>query len=129
MGGGLSRVALNPGAPNEREIRAFSDDNHWYNGDLVHIHTAGGGGWGDPLEREPERVLDDVKDGFVSLSGALDSYGVVIDPVSLTVDAPGTDARRRDLRLARGGTKLFHRFDYFNSEAEELEWVNRNIPR
>ena len=129
MGGGLSRVALNPGAPNEREIRAFSDDNHWYSGDLVRIHTAGGGGWGDPLEREPERVLDDVKDGFVSLSGALDSYGVVIDPVSLTVDAPGTDARRGDIRLARGGTKLFHRFDYFNSEAEELEWVNRNIPR
>ena len=129
LGGGLSRVVLNPGTPNEREIRAFSDDNRWYKGDLVRIHTAGGGGWGDPLERDPNQVLDDVKDGFVSLSGALDSYGVAIDPASLTVDAPGTADRRSEIRQARGETRLFHRFNYFDSEADELEWVERNIPR
>ena len=129
MGGGMSRVILNPGTPQEREIRAFSDDNHWKRGDLVRIYTAGGGGWGDPLEREPERVLDDVKDGFVSVQSALDNYGVVMDPAGTAVDAAGTEARRRDIRRARGGTKLFHRFNYFDTESEELEWVNRNIPR
>ena len=129
MGGGLSRVILNPGTPEEREVRAFSDDNHWKRGDLVRICTAGGGGWGDPLEREAELVLDDVKDGFVSLPAALDGYGVVIDGDALTVDAAATAAKRDEMRNARGGTGLFHRFGYFDSEAEELEWVNRNIPR
>ena len=129
MGGGLSRVVLNPGTPAEREIRAFSDDNYWKRGDLVRIYTAGGGGWGDPLERDPERVLDDVKDGFVSLESAFSHYGVLIDPVALEVDAPGTTARRNEVRSTRGETKLFHRFAYFDAADEELEWVNRNMPR
>jgi len=129
MGGGLSRVILNPGTPEEREIRAFSDDNYWKRGDLVRICTAGGGGWGDPLEREAGLVLDDVKDGFVSPQAALDDYGVVIDGDALTVDLAATAAKREAIRNARGNTGLFHRFGYFDSEAEELEWVNRNIPR
>jgi len=129
MGGGLSRVTLNPGTPEEREIRAFSDDNHWKRGDLVRICTAGGGGWGDPLEREAGLVLDDVKDGFVSLQSALNDYGVVIAEDGLAVDAAATAAKREQMRAGRGKTGLFHRFSYFDSEAEELEWVNRNIPR
>ena len=129
MGGGLSRVILNPGTPDEREIRAFSDDNHWKRGDLVRICTAGGGGWGDPLEREAGLVLDDVKDGFVSPESALNDYGVVIHEDGMGVDAAATVAKRKEIRNARGRTGLFHRFGYFDSEAEELEWVNRNIPR
>ena len=129
MGGGLSRVVLNPGTPSEREIRAFSDDNLWQRGDLVRIYTAGGGGWGDPLERDPNRVLDDVKDGFVSLQSALDHYGVVVDAETIEIDSPSTEARRKEARLARGETKLFHRFKYFDTADEELEWVNGNMPR
>lgn len=129
MGGGLSRVILNPGTPEEREIRAFSDDNHWKRGDLVRICTAGGGGWGDPLEREAGLVLDDVKDGFVSPESALNDYGVVIPEDGTAVDAAATAAKREQMRAGRGKTGLFHRFGYFDSEAEELEWVNRNIPR
>ena len=129
MGGGVSRVVMNPGTPEEREIRAFSDDNRWKYGDLVRIYTAGGGGWGDPLERDAERVLDDVKDGFVTLESALSSYGVVIDPEVLQFDAPGTEAKRMGMLSARGDTKLFHRFNYFNTEEEEYQWVNQNMPR
>ena len=108
----------------------FSDDNHWKCGDLVRICTAGGGGWGDPLEREAELVLDDVKDGFVSMRAALDDYGVVIDAgrddrrrggnrrqAGRDTQRPGQDRTVPPLRLLR------------LSEAEELEWVNRNIPR
>ena len=120
MGGGVSRVVMNPGTPDEREIRAFSDDNHWKCGDLVRICTAGGGGWGDPLERDAERVLDDVKDGFVSLESALSSYGVVIDPEALQFDAPGTEAKRMGMLSARGDTKLFHRFNYYNTEEDRI---------
>ena len=129
MGGGTSRVIMNPGTEAAKEIRAFSDDNLWASGDLVSIYTAGGGGWGDPLEREPRLVLDDVQDGFVSLEAASESYGVAIDPVSMAVDVPGTSSLRLDLAKSRGPAKLFHRFDYFDSSEEEFEWVKRNIPR
>ena len=49
-------------------------------GTLVRIDTTGGGGWGDPLEREPELVALDVEQGKVSLLGALNDYGVVLTP-------------------------------------------------
>jgi N-methylhydantoinase B len=42
--------------------------------------SGAGGGWGDPLERDPARVLDDVLDEYVSIDGAKADYGVVIDP-------------------------------------------------
>ena len=129
MGGGLSRVVINPDTPEEREIRAFSDDNRWKRGDLVRIYTAGGGGWGDPMERDAARVLDDVLDGFVSPQAARESYGVVINPDTLRVDGAATEERRQSIRAARGETKMFHRFDYFQTADEELEWVERNMPR
>ena len=58
--------------------------------------TNGGGGWGDPFEREPERVLRDVRDGYVTLGGAARDYGVVVlgdpdeDPEGLTIDQDET---------------------------------------
>jgi N-methylhydantoinase B len=63
--------------------------------------TNGGGGWGDPLAREPARVCRDVRDGYVSLAGARADYGVVIqgdpdaDPEGLVVDLPATLAVRQ----------------------------------
>ncbi len=74
-------------------------------------------------------VLDDVKDGFVSLEAALERYGLAIDPATLEVDAGGSETRREEIRKARGETKLFHRFEYFQTEAEELQWVNKHMPR
>jgi N-methylhydantoinase B len=120
---------INPGTPQEREIRPFSDDNIWKKGDLVRVFTAGGGGWGDPLERETERVLDDVLDGFVSVGAAEFSYGVVIDPDTLVIDQRATTTLRQELGTSRGPTKMFHRFNYFDTAEEELEWVEKNIPR
>lgn len=68
-------------------------------GDVVRIDMNAGGGYGDPLERDPERVLGDVLDGYVTIQGARDDYGVVIDPVTLSVDGDATrglrEARRR----------------------------------
>ena len=59
------------------------------------IRTAGGGGWGDPLERDIERVLRDVREGLVTLEAAERDYGVVIDPQSGIVDAQATARTRR----------------------------------
>jgi N-methylhydantoinase B len=48
-------------------------------GDLLYHRTAGGGGWGDPLDREPEAVAQDVVDEKISQSAARENYGVVLD--------------------------------------------------
>lgn len=70
-------------------------------GDTVRIRTQGGGGYGDPLERDPARVREDVLDRKVSLQQARDAYGVVLDPGSLEVDEPATRAQRARLGAER----------------------------
>ena len=127
--GGTSRVVLNQGFEGEREIRPFSDDNPWHAGDVVRIYTAGGGGWGDPLDREIALVERDVRGGYVSLEAARSEYGVVIDPIALKADGPGSLAFRNDLRKVREEPKLFHRFIYFDNDEEERHWIERNLPR
>jgi len=62
----------------------------------VRIRTTGGGGWGDPLARDPELVGLEVRRGLVSAAGAR-RYGVVCDDAG-TVDAAATAALREKLR-------------------------------
>jgi N-methylhydantoinase B len=65
--------------------------------------TNGGGGWGDPLQRDPERVKHDVRDEYVTIEGAYRDYGVVVvgdparDPEGLSVDEAATNQRRAEL--------------------------------
>ncbi|KWF24763.1 hydantoinase B/oxoprolinase family protein [Burkholderia pseudomultivorans] len=59
-------------------------------------YNPGGGGWGSPLRRDPERVRADVRNGIVSIDAARTEYGVVIDPESLRVDSSATRALRSD---------------------------------
>ena len=67
--------------------------------------TNGGGGWGNPLERDPERVRRDVRDEYVTVEGAYRDYGVVItgdphnDPEGLRVDEEATRRRRAELTV------------------------------
>jgi len=63
-------------------------------GDVVTIDAAGGGGCGNPLEREPEMVERDVLEGYVSIERAREDYGVVIDPKTLKVDMEATKRLR-----------------------------------
>ncbi len=68
-------------------------------GDHVRFVLSGGGGYGDPFTREPERVLADVEQGYVSIEKAEKDYGVVVDAAALAVDAEATRrlrARRRE---------------------------------
>ena len=71
-------------------------------GDVFRHELAGGGGWGDPLERDPARVLEDARNGFVSCDGAKSDYGVVIRTDGWEVDESATLERRRRMRSARG---------------------------
>ena len=63
-------------------------------GDVLFFQSCGGGGWGDPLARDPAAVLADVRNEYVSIEGAENDYGVVIDPISHTVDETATQQRR-----------------------------------
>ena len=58
--------------------------------DVIEFHSAGGGGYGNPLERDPEAVERDVVNGYVSVDRARDDYGVLIDPDTLKVDIAAT---------------------------------------
>jgi N-methylhydantoinase B len=70
-------------------------------GELFRHEVAGGGGWGDPLERDPTLVLKDVLNEFVSLRSARAEYGVVLADKPLAVDRPATAALRDRMRKAR----------------------------
>ena len=67
-------------------------------GERVVLRLPGGGGFHPPYEREVESVLDDVLQGYVSKEAAEESYGVVIDAESWTVDVAATERRRTTLR-------------------------------
>ena len=90
-------------------------------GDVIRITSAGAGGWGSPLEREPQRVLRDVECGFVSLTAAQDEYGVVI--VDGDIDASATKALRSQMR-AQDGHRGFGLHP--NQIAFERTWTREN---
>jgi N-methylhydantoinase B len=74
-------------------------------GEAFEYLYGGGGGFGDPLERDPSRVLDDVLDEYVSVEAARREYGVVLrgslENYDLSVDEIATRALRAEKR-ARG---------------------------
>jgi N-methylhydantoinase B len=69
-------------------------------GDVVLMAIAGGGGYGDPLERDPAQVRADLEDGIVTQDDAQNVFGVRLDPDN-DVDLSATEARREELASAR----------------------------
>jgi N-methylhydantoinase B len=69
--------------------------------DVLHFVTWGGGGWGDPLERDPQLVALEVRRGLVSADGAR-RYGVVCTADGV-LDGPATEQLREQLRSGREG--------------------------
>ena len=74
-------------------------------GDVYRSVQAGAGGYGDPLERDPSAVLNDVLQEKVTISGARE-YGVVVNGRSLEIDIAATNALRDDIRGKRGGLSM-----------------------
>ena len=72
-------------------------------GDRFRHDLASGGGWGDPLDRDPAAVLHDVRNGLIGVARAVADYGVVIADDE-TVDLVATDAERDRRRAARSAT-------------------------
>lgn len=84
-------------------------------GDVLYFNTWGGGGWGDPFEREPELVRADVERGLVTADGAR-RYGVVLAGNG-SVDMAATDQLRKRMRDERGEPELFN----FGGTIEEIK--------
>src|SRR5581483_10896757 len=86
------------GSGRERTVTDIAFMEPSERGDVLFFQSGGGGGWGDPLDRDPAAVLDDVRNEYVTVKGAERDYGVVIDPATLRVDEAATErvrARRR----------------------------------
>jgi N-methylhydantoinase B len=97
-GGALARTVINPG-PDEQLVHGKQSREFAY-GDVISFQQSGAGGYGDPLERDPARVLEDVLDEYVSVDAARREYGVVIvgDGIDLAVEEGATRGLRRSMR-------------------------------
>ena len=99
--GKLGRTVINPGH-GERVIHGKASVDFEY-GDVISFQQPGAGGYGDPLGRDPARVLEDVMDDYVSIEAARSRYGVVIagSGIDLSVDEAATTAVRAAMKSAR----------------------------
>jgi N-methylhydantoinase B len=106
------RVTVDPGGAAERQLEGLVDDEPIAAGTLVRIDTTGGGGWGDPLDREPDLVALDVSQGKVTLDSARGDYGVELVPGvdgAYVADIGATLALREQLAAGRGFVPFFDR--------------------
>ena len=93
-------IWINPDTDNAKRLPTRYADYPLRAGDMFRLDTPGGGGHGDPLERDPARVLADVREGAVSRAAAERDYGVVLrhDGQSWAVDPAATQALRAQKR-------------------------------
>jgi N-methylhydantoinase B len=103
------QVTIDPGTAQERDVEALVDAEFVPAGTLIRIRTTGGGGWGDPLDRDVDLVLRDVLWAKVSRSSAAADYGVVVagpddEP---RADLAATGDLRERMRADRPGNQPF----------------------
>ncbi|HYA27518.1 MAG TPA: hydantoinase B/oxoprolinase family protein, partial [Acidobacteriota bacterium] len=77
--GKTGHCVLNPGKAGERVIPSRFSDHVLHPGEVFSLETPGGGGLGNPLSRDPQRVLNDVRNGYVTQKRACEVYRVAID--------------------------------------------------
>jgi N-methylhydantoinase B len=71
-------------------------------GDIIWTKGGGAGGWGDPLDRDPEKVRLDVLNDYISAERAKDVYGVVLEGKTFAVDDKATKELRKKLKARKG---------------------------
>jgi N-methylhydantoinase B len=103
------QVTIDPGGPGERNVDALADGEFVPAGTVIRIRTTGGGGWGDPLVRDPALTTRDVRWGKVSRAAAAADYGVVITgpPDDPAADEQATAELRERLRGQRPAAEPF----------------------
>ncbi len=98
-------IWINPDTDGAKRLPTRYADYPLKQGDVFRLDTPGGGGYGDALEREPERVLADVCEGTVSVEAAASEYGVVIrrDRDGWAIDRSATERRRTKMKSGQNG--------------------------
>ncbi|MGH9099165.1 MAG: hydantoinase B/oxoprolinase family protein [Acidimicrobiales bacterium] len=89
------------GGPNELKVTHSLVDYHSQPGEIIMFQSSGAGGWGPALERDPNLVLEDVRNEFVSVDVARRDYGVVLVGSPPQADPAATDRLRAQLRAER----------------------------
>jgi N-methylhydantoinase B len=103
--GGCNDAILHMGVGRATRVRKVTN-HRLKRGDLLSVRSGGGGGYGNPLDRDPESVLSDVLDGYVSLKSARGTYKVAIAKKGshYAIDADATEklrSRHRSVKVAR----------------------------
>jgi len=101
--GQLTANYLNPATENRKLVS--KPTMNIKTGDVFRNELAGGGGWGDPLDRDPVLVANDVRDELVSLKAARELYGVVLNSDGRTVDESATESLRVEFLKTRKSPK------------------------
>jgi N-methylhydantoinase B len=91
-------IWINPDTDAAKRLPTRYADYPLKEGDIFRLDTPGGGGFGDPLARDPGKVLSDVAQGYVSLQAAERDYGVVIDKTGRAVDEAATAKQRAAMK-------------------------------
>lgn len=118
--GSVSLFRRNPGTEAEENL-GVTDLVVCAPGDVIRLEGCGGGGYGDPLERDPRQVLTDVKRGYLSEADAAMLYGVVL--CGEEVDVEATRAQRERMR-AGSHAQTSVQFDYGDARtAFESVWT------
>jgi N-methylhydantoinase B len=104
--GGKGACVINPRSGDDRRLPSRFGDQILRRGDLLRIERPGGGGIGNPLERAPEKVLEDVRQNYVSIERARPDYGVALDrrDGELILNRKQTDFFRRKMQKKAGKT-------------------------
>lgn len=117
--GRTGETLLNPGTNHEESVGIISQLN-LARGDVLRITSPSGGGFGDPLLRDPEAVREDHRLGIVTRKAALETYGVVLAEDG-ALDRAATEARREKMIAAQGGIRTG--FDFCEErEAQDKVW-------
>lgn len=125
---------LNPETDNERFLGTIFSNVELKQGDSFDRPAAGGGGLGDPLERNPKLVLEDVIDEYVSIERARKDYGVIIKEIDrdldlFEIDEEATNQERASIRAERKGwleEDIYVVEEKFkNGEIDELDVIRR----
>jgi N-methylhydantoinase B len=108
------KALLNFGEKNEKVVGGRTHEGIWMmsffsnlplrDGDSYTVECSGGGGWGNPLERDPQAVLDDVLDGYVSVEHARADYGVILTARGDEIDYAATNLLRN--KMTEASSKL-----------------------